>query len=164
MKFIIHLFIITIILGCETSNDNNPNFIFIYTDDQRYDTLGVISNGDVITPNLDKLAKSGAILTNAYNMGGWHGAVCVASRSMIISGKSVWRAKDWVDSNDKHQNKAILNSWPVRFKKNGYRTYMTGKWHVNLPVKKLFDVVDVNFPIFNKKKILSLSFKRLSDL
>lgn len=141
MKFIIHLFIITIILGCETSIYNNPNFIFIYTDDQRYDTLGIISNGDVITPNLDKLAKSGATLTNAYNMGGWHGAVCVASRSMIISGKSVWRAKDWVDSNDKHQNKAILNSWPVRFKKNGYRTYMTGKWHVNLPVKKLFDVV-----------------------
>ena len=88
MKFIKHLFFITIIFSCKTSVDSNPNFIFIYTDDQRFDALGIMSNENVITPNLDELAKSGAILTNVYNMGGYHGAVCVASRSMMISGKS----------------------------------------------------------------------------
>ena len=31
-------------------------------------------------------------------MGAWHGAICVASRSMIISGKSVWRAKQAFNS------------------------------------------------------------------
>ena len=76
----------------------SPNFIFIYTDDQRFDTIGLISQNEVITPNLDRLAKSGAIMSNTYNMGGWHGAVCVASRSMIISGKSLWKAKENLDS------------------------------------------------------------------
>ena len=85
MKFIKHLFFISIIFSCKTSVDSNPNFIFIYTDDQRFDALGIMSNENVITPNLDELAKSGAILTNVYNMGGYHGAVCVASRSMMIS-------------------------------------------------------------------------------
>ena len=152
MKFIKHLFFITIIFSCKTSVDSNPNFIFIYTDDQRFDAFGIMSNGNVITPNLDELAKSGAILTNVYNMGGYHGAVCVASRSMMISGKSIWKAKQEVDSNNKDENNAILNSWPVILKNNGYRTYMTGKWHINLPVNKLFDVVKNPKPGMPKDK------------
>ena len=152
MKFIKHLFFITIIFSCKTSVDSNPNFIFIYTDDQRFDALGIMSNENVITPNLDELAKSGAILTNVYNMGGYHGAVCVASRSMLISRKSIWKAKQEVDSNNKDENNAILNSWPVILKNNGYRTYMTGKWHINLPVDKLFDVVKNPKPGMPKDK------------
>ena len=42
--------------------------------------------------NLDKLVNEGTSFTNAFNMGGWHGTVCVASRSMIISGRS-WNTK-----------------------------------------------------------------------
>jgi arylsulfatase A-like enzyme len=134
------IFIVFCTLSCN-KEQKSPNFIFIYTDDQRFDTVGIIGNNQVITPNLDKLAKSGAVLSNAYNMGAWHGAVCVASRAMIISGKSVWRAKDEVSRPIEEQESVISNTWPRLFKKDGYRTYMSGKWHVNLPVKKLFDVV-----------------------
>jgi len=74
-----------------------PNIVFIYTDDQRFDTVGIIGNNEVYTPNLDKLAVNGAVFSNAYNMGAWHGAICVASRAMIISGKSVWRAKEQIN-------------------------------------------------------------------
>ena len=35
----------------------------------------------------------------------------------------------------------IGETWPKILKKNGYKTYMTGKWHVQLPVEKVFDVV-----------------------
>ena len=73
-------------------------------------------------------------------MGAWHGAICVASRSMIISGKSVWNAKKEVeDSKDKSE--LIKNTWPRLFKQNGYNTYMTGKWHVRLPIEKIFDSI-----------------------
>ena len=134
------IFIAFCTLSCN-KEQKSPNFIFIYTDDQRFDTVGIIGNNQVITPNLDKLAKSGAVLSNTYNMGAWHGAVCVASRAMIISGKSVWRAKDEVARPIEEQESVISNTWPRLFKKDGYRTFMSGKWHVNLPVKKLFDVV-----------------------
>jgi arylsulfatase A-like enzyme len=84
-------------------------------------------------------------------MGAWHGAICVASRSMIISGKSVWRAKQAFNSptnvqinsqiSSKNQSVLISETWPKILKENGYKTYMTGKWHVQLPVEKVFDVV-----------------------
>ncbi|MDB4098211.1 sulfatase-like hydrolase/transferase [Flavobacteriaceae bacterium] len=147
--FIIVL-LVSLFFSCKSESEK-PNFIFIYTDDQRFDTVGLIGDNQVITPNLDKLVKNGAVFSNTYNMGAWHGAICVASRSMIISGKSVWRAKEAFNSptnvqisseiSTKNQSVLIGESWPKIFKKNGYKTYMTGKWHIQLPVEKVFDVV-----------------------
>ncbi|GIR10655.1 MAG: hypothetical protein CM15mP22_0750 [Gammaproteobacteria bacterium] len=57
MKFIKYLLIIIAISACSL-NKESPNFIFIYTDDQRFDTIGLISQNEVITPNLDRLAKA----------------------------------------------------------------------------------------------------------
>lgn len=151
MKNLIIVGIIASLFFSCKSEVQKPNFIFIYTDDQRFDTVGLIGDNQVITPNLDKLVKNGAVFSNTYNMGAWHGAICVASRSMIISGKSVWRAKEAFNSptniqissqiSSKNQSVLIGESWPKIFKKNGYKTYMTGKWHVQLPVEKVFDVV-----------------------
>ena len=125
-----NLFLLSLIaslfFSCQ-SEIEKPNFIFIYTDDQRFDTVGLIGNNQVITPNLDKLVKNGAVFSNTYNMGAWHGAICVASRSMIISGKSVWRAKEAFNSptnvqinsqiSSKSQSILIAETWPKIFKK-----------------------------------------------
>ena len=127
------------VLGCD-STKKKPNFVFIYTDDQRFDTVGLIGNNEVKTPHLDDLANNGAVFSHAYNMGAWHGAICVASRSMIISGKSVWNAKREVEES-KDKSELIKNTWPRLFKQNGYNTYMTGKWHVQLPIEKIFDSI-----------------------
>ena len=86
-----------LLFSCKSETDK-PNIVFIYTDDQRFDTVGLIGDNQVKTPNLDKLVKNGAVFSNTFNMGAWHGAICVASRSMIISGKSVWRAKEAFNS------------------------------------------------------------------
>ena len=81
-----------------------PNFIFILSDDQRFDAIGYDSNNKVKTPNLDKLAENGAVFTNTYNMGAWGGAICVASRSMLITGKSVWNVKTQLQDSSKMSN------------------------------------------------------------
>ena len=150
MKLFIKIILISVFLSSCKKEVKSPNFIFIYTDDQRFDTVGLIGNNQVKTPNLDKLAKNGAVLSNAYNMGAWHGAVCVASRAMIISGKSVWRAKEAfnIPSNITNNSEisrlnqlAISKTWPKLLKNKGYRTYMTGKWHIQIPVEEVFDVV-----------------------
>lgn len=117
-----------------------PNIIFILTDDQQYNTIHTLGNNKIITPNIDKLVHEGTTFINTYNMGGWTGAVCVPSRGMLVSGLSVW---------DTEKNNKILNTdaiaqsktWPVLLRKAGYETYMTGKWHVKVDAKKVFDIV-----------------------
>ena len=71
--------------------EKKPNFLFIFTDDQSYETVHAHGNAEVRTPNLDRLAEEGTSFMNAYNMGGWNGAICIASRTMITTGRSIWR-------------------------------------------------------------------------
>ncbi|MBE9461639.1 sulfatase-like hydrolase/transferase [Dyadobacter sp. UP-52] len=119
------------------SVNGKPNIILIFTDDQRFNTVRALGNDQVITPNLDGLVKNGTSFTHAYNMGAWHGAVCVASRAMLVTGLSVWNAKK------QETNYASLfdakGFWPQQMKLAGYETYMTGKWHVDTDAQKLFD-------------------------
>ncbi len=114
-----------------------PNIILIFTDDQRYNTIHALGDDQVITPNLDGLVKNGTTFTHVFNMGAWHGAVCVASRAMLVTGLSVWNAKK------QEANYAPLvdakGFWPQQMKQAGYETYMTGKWHVATDAQKLFD-------------------------
>ncbi|WP_299546866.1 hypothetical protein [Seonamhaeicola sp.] len=53
-----------------------------------------MGNSELFTPNLDRLVNSGTTFTHVYNLGGRSGAVCVASRSMMISGSFIWNAKE----------------------------------------------------------------------
>ena len=70
-----------------------PNIVFIFSDDQTYESIGAYGLTEVKTPNLDRLAERGVSFTHAYNMGAWGGAVCVASRAMLNSGAFVNRAQ-----------------------------------------------------------------------
>lgn len=127
-------------ISCE-SEPTKPNFIFIYTDDQRFDTVSSMGNDEIYTPNLDKLVNMGTVFSHTYNMGAWHGAICVASRAMIITGKSVWGAKEEIEKLSISDSVSISRTWPKLLQSNGYKTYMSGKWHVNAPIEKIFDVV-----------------------
>ncbi|MCE6989714.1 sulfatase-like hydrolase/transferase [Dyadobacter sp. CY323] len=116
---------------------SKPNIILIFTDDQRFNTVRALGNDQVITPNLDGLVRAGTTFTHAYNMGAWHGAVCVASRAMLLTGMSVWNVKE-----QEKEYASLVNSkgfWPQQLKLAGYETYMTGKWHVATDAAKLFD-------------------------
>jgi arylsulfatase A-like enzyme len=71
--------------------DERPNVVFLFTDDQRADTVGALGNSVIKTPNLDRLAKTGFSLTSAYCMGSTMPAVCNPSRHMVLSGMSLYR-------------------------------------------------------------------------
>ena len=49
---------------------DKPNFLFILSDDQRFDTIRALGNDEIQTPNLDKLVQRGFSFSNAYCMGG----------------------------------------------------------------------------------------------
>ncbi len=97
------------------------NVLILITDDQRADTIAAWGNSNILTPNLDKLVRRGVSFRNCYNQGGTQGAVCIASRAMLLSGKSLWRA-----TSPKGLDGPLL---PERFAEAGYRSFISGKWH-----------------------------------
>ncbi|MBA7523753.1 Arylsulfatase [subsurface metagenome] len=121
------------------SDDQRPNIVFIFADDQSYNTVSATGNNEIITPVLDKLSESGVTFTNAFNMGAWNGAVCVASRAMINTGRFVWHAHSFENHQQDLVNRGEM--WGQLMQKAGYETYMTGKWHVNTKAEKLFNHV-----------------------
>lgn len=117
---------------------NPPNILFIFADDQCHEALGAFGS-EVKTPNLDKLVTGGVTFSNAYNMGAWQGAVCIASRTMLNTGRFVWHAGE-LDKNLKPEEEAG-RMWSQMMKARGYHTYFTGKWHVNNNPNDIFDTV-----------------------
>ena len=117
---------------------DKPNILFIFADDQTYESIHALGNEEIETPNLDSLVRSGTTLTHAYNMGGYHGAVCVASRTMLVSGRYLWHAQR-LEKTIK-QPAEIKKLWPQMLKQQGYDTYFSGKWHIKADANKVFDV------------------------
>lgn len=108
------------------------NFLFILTDDQRWDALGCAGHPFLKTPNMDWIAKSGARFTNAFATT----SLCSPSRACFLTGKYAHR----------HGVMNNLTPWQDRnvtflelLKKSGYYTGFIGKWH--MPGKGLPDLV-----------------------
>ncbi|MFT7639434.1 MAG: arylsulfatase A-like enzyme [Pirellulaceae bacterium] len=118
--------------------EKQPNILFIFADDQCFETIQAYGMEDIETPNLDRLCRSGLTFSHAYNMGSWSGAVCVASRTMLNTGRYIWSANKVYRSTE--QERTAGRFWSEHMKKAGYKTYMTGKWHVRADATKAFDV------------------------
>ena len=137
-KNIIRPLLLSIIIPFVSKADQKPNILFLFSDDQCFETIGSLGITDIETPNLDRLVKSGTTFTRAYNMGSWSGAVCLASRHMLNTGRFLWRAQE--ASNKAEAERAAGRFWSENMKSAGYKTYMTGKWHVRASAEKCFDV------------------------
>ncbi len=118
---------------------SKPNVLFLFADDQTFAAIRGFGLTDIDTPNLDRLVRTGTTFTHAYNMGSWSGAVCIASRTMLVTGRSLYDAGGIEKSLNAESERGVL--WPQLMKQAGYRTYFTGKWHVKIDTEKIFDVV-----------------------
>jgi arylsulfatase A-like enzyme len=119
--------------------ESQPNMVFLFADDQCFETVHALGHKLVQTPNLDRLVERGLTFTDAHNQGSWTGAVCVASRTMLNTGRFLWNARR-VDKAAEQERQAG-RFWSEYLKKAGYDTYMTGKWHVKADPEKAFDHV-----------------------
>jgi arylsulfatase A-like enzyme len=125
-----------------------PNIMLILNDDMGYSDLGCYG-GEVHTPNLDSLAANGLRYTQFYNT-----ARCCPSRASLLTGLYPHQADighmmgdDGLDGylGDLNPNTVTIAE---ALKQGGYRTYMSGKWHVtrhtdgpkhNWPCQRGFD-------------------------
>ena len=124
LSFILAALIISNSAIAQQKKSRAKNILIIYSDDHSYRALGVAGNTDVLTPNLDKLAKSGLMFTQAHVMGGHQGAVCIPSRAMLLTGRYVNRLPG-----DGSTIPDSIVSLPEVLRTQGYNTYHTGKWH-----------------------------------
>ena len=111
--------------GCQSQSEQvppatGPNILFLFADDQAFDTIQALGHTTVKTPNLDRLYREGLAFTHAFNQGSWSGAVCVVSRAMLNSGRYIYRARNDIDE---------VPLWGEVFGEAGYATFLTGKWH-----------------------------------
>ncbi|MBL8849850.1 MAG: sulfatase-like hydrolase/transferase [Planctomycetaceae bacterium] len=91
--------------------------MLLVTDDQRADTVAALGNPHIITPNMDRLVHEGFVFHNAYCMGSMQPAVCMPSRTMLHSGRSLYRLEG-VEQRP-HLGKSFADA--------GYATFHIGK-------------------------------------
>ena len=101
-----------------------PNVIFIFTDDQRFDTISALGCKEIETPNLDRLVANGTSFTHAHIMGGTHVAVCMPSRAMMLTGRNLFSLE-----NQGQRIPPEHITFPELFRSEGYTTCHVGKWH-----------------------------------
>lgn len=132
--------LLLLVCACTSASAaDKPNILFIFADDLTYQGVHALGNNEVQTPNLDGLVREGLTFTHCYNQGGWNGAVCIASRAMLITGRYLWHAeKEQPRSKEIYSAKKQL--WPQLFEQAGYNTYFTGKWHIRVPAEEAFTV------------------------
>jgi arylsulfatase len=139
---------------CAAANDK-PNILLILADDMGYSDAGCYG-GDVRTPNLDALAANGLRFTQFYNT-----ARCWPSRAAILTGYYAQQVRrdtmPGVPSGARGVRPAWARLLPEMLRPLGYRSYQSGKWHVDgKPSENGFDhsyVLDDHNRNFNPKQI-----------
>lgn len=140
MKFLTALFLMIIILGCDSKTTyKKPNIILFVVDDLGWTDLSSYGSDLYQTPNVDKLVANGVKFTNAYASC----TVCSPSRASLMTGKYPARINctDWISGHQKPFAKKKIPNWTEMvnleevtlaeaLKNNGYNTIHLGKWHL----------------------------------
>mgnify|MGYP006281429567 CR=1 FL=1 len=125
--------------------DSRPNIVFILADDLGYGEVGYNGQKIIRTPNVDRLAREGMVLTRHYA----GNAVCSPSRTVLMTGYNPGRAttRDNRDVGNQEQFPlpAGVLTLPAMLKQAGYATAAFGKWGMGSfestgnPLKQGFD-------------------------
>ncbi len=111
-----------VVRGPADARSPRPNFLVLIADDLTFRGIHTLNNPEVETPNLDRLCRSGCVFTHAFHQGSWTPAVCIASRTMLNSGLTTFRAQKQLDDTP---------LWGQTLGNAGYDTFIAGKWHLD---------------------------------
>jgi choline-sulfatase len=104
-----------------------PNILFILADDQAPSDFKFYNPQSTLdSPRIDRLASEGIVFESAYHMGSFNGAVCVPSRHMISSGRTLWHLPIG-PTGDKCPPSLENNTIGAVFNRAGYSTMRTCK-------------------------------------
>ncbi|MGL1890709.1 MAG: sulfatase-like hydrolase/transferase [Spirochaetaceae bacterium] len=100
-----------------------PNIVFLFSDQQRWDTIGAYGQEMDVTPNLDKMAKDGVLFNNAFTCQ----PVCGPARSCLQTGLYATQSGSFKNGIGLDHN---LPKIADLFNDSGYETAYVGKWHL----------------------------------
>lgn len=140
--------IILVLLFIFSSNllqAKSPNVVILFTDDQGTIDANCYGSKDLITPNIDRLAETGILFTQAYAH-----TVCCPARAALMTGRHPQRSGVWNwtqgDMNSAKGINMALEELTLAeaLKPAGYKTALFGKWHLGAhrdygPKKQGFD-------------------------
>jgi len=109
--------------GLDKREKKKPNLLFIWTDEQRADTMAAYGNTKIHTPNLNKLAKESVVFERAYVTQ----PVCSPNRSAVMTG--LWPHTTGVSANNIPLRRDTL-CLPELLNDPDYHTAYMGKWHL----------------------------------
>jgi len=106
---------------------DRPNFVLFFVDDLGYGDLGFTGNPTTQTPNIDKLAYNGKVLSTWYS----GCSVCSCSRSSLLTGRQYGRygMQPVLGPTDRYGLNLDEITFAEQLKKLDYNTAMVGKWH-----------------------------------
>jgi arylsulfatase len=122
---------VTAMTSQASAQQKRPNIVMLMTDDTGWQDFGAYPGGGAAlghpTPNVDRVAREGAVFTNWYGQ-----ASCTAGRASFITGRIPIRSALSIvvapgDENYLHKETPTIAEF---FQKNGYSTYFSGKWHL----------------------------------
>jgi arylsulfatase len=116
------LVLIGLALVPSASAAERPNILFILADDMGFADAGCYG-GEIATPNLDRLAANGVRFTQFYNT-----ARCWPTRSALLTGHYPQQIRMDPPSGRLPKWTRLL---PHYLNPLGYRSYHSGKWHIN---------------------------------
>jgi arylsulfatase len=130
------------------AQEKRPNIVMLMTDDTGWNDFGAYGGGATLghpTPNVDQIAKEGAVFSSWYGQ-----ASCTAGRASFMTGRIPIRSALSVvvapgDENFLHKETPTITEF---FKKNGYSTYFSSKWHLGdkpeaYPIEHGFDEMKI---------------------
>ena len=133
MRRAVWLRIVIVFLALSTGRaaTSKPNFLFIYTDDQRYDAMSVVQKeqGEAArfpwfkTPSMDRIAAEGVRFRNAFVTM----SLCAPSRAAFLTGR--YNHLNGVANNHTpFPTNSVTHATVLR--SAGYKTAYIGKWHM----------------------------------
>jgi len=119
--------------GLTCAAETRPNVLLILADALGYGDIQALNpKSKIPTPHLDKLAKGGAIFTDAHS----GSAVCTPTRYGLLTGRYAWRTRLKRGVLFPPNDQPLITNDRVTIanflKSNGYQTAMVGKWHLGI--------------------------------
>lgn len=128
-NYLISFLVAGFLFSCKSSTKERldrqpPNIVMILSDDQGWGDLSISGNTNLETPNIDNLARAGALFNRFYVC-----PVCSPTRAEMLTGRFYPRGGVYSTSAGGERLDLDEKTIAEIFRKNGYRTAAFGKWH-----------------------------------
>jgi arylsulfatase A-like enzyme len=127
LLYVVVAMLILVTIGADAAHAaDRPNILFVITDDQRWDSLGLTGHPFLETPNMDRIGREGAHFRNAFVTT----PLCSPARGSFLTGQYAHKHLITGNSIAYSEQSHRLVTFPMYLQRAGYYTGYVGKWHM----------------------------------